>query len=118
MVKILGGVCVGGVVTSTSLIPEVIAGCTILGAGLGPSVGVIILSDVNPIYVPQISGDITIILTQLIGHLTLLTAALAGIQASLVADDNGAGSAAPVAAAVAGIATELTALNALLLGQR
>lgn len=118
MVKILNGACAAGVVTSTNLIPEIIVGCKIIGEGRGISTGLIVLSDVDAYYIPQISGDITAVITQLTGHLTLLTAALAGIQASIVANDSGVISAAPVAAAIAGITASLAALNALILIQR
>lgn len=118
MVKILNGACIGTVVTSIGLIPEVIAGCKIIGEGRGASTGLIVLSDVDAYYIPQTSPDLTSVITQLTGHLTLLTAALTGIQASLVANDSGATSAAPVAAAIAGITTSLAALNALILTQR
>lgn len=118
MVKILNGACIGTVVTSLSLIPEVIVGCKIIGEGRGPSTGMIVLSDTDAYYIPQISGDITLTINQITANLTLISAALAGIQSSLVANDSGAISAAPVAAAVAGIVTSLATLNALILAQR
>ena len=118
MVKIIGGICAAGVVTSTSTIPEIIAGCKIIGEGRGASTGFIVLSDTDAYYIPQISGDITLVINQIVSDLTLISAALAGIQSSLVANDSGAISATPVASAVAGIVTSLAALNAIILAQR
>lgn len=118
MVKILNGACVGGVVTSLNLIPEIISGCKIIGEGRGPSTGLIVLSDVEAYYIPQISNDITLTINQITANLTLISTALAGIQSSLVANDSGAISATPVAAAIAGITTSLASLNALILAQR
>lgn len=118
MVKILKGFCVGTVVTSTSVPPEVIVGCTILGAGLGPSTGIIILSDVDAVYVPQISGDITTVVNQLSTDLTSLSTAIAAMQAALLLTGYGAGSVTAVANTVAQLATSVAALGVLLTTQR
>jgi hypothetical protein len=118
MVKILKGSCVGTVVTSTSVPPEIIVGCTILGAGLGASTGIIILSDVDAVYIPQISGDITTIINQLSADLTSLGSAITAMQSALIATGFGSASAAAAAAAVSQLTTSVAALTALLTTQR
>ena len=118
MVKILEGIAVATVVTSTN--GEIIAGCEIIGEGLGPSEGLIILSDVSAYYIPKTTPDLTTTIDKLIGILTPLSTALTGIQTSLLtgATDNGGASAVPVADAIVQLTLTTAELTALKLIQK
>jgi hypothetical protein len=73
MVKILNGMCASGIVTAlTTPIPRPVAGCKILGDGIGASEGFVVLSDTDAWYLPRISGDTKQAITQLKGALGAL----------------------------------------------
>lgn len=109
-------ICISGIVTT--LLGEIIPGIKILGEGKGPSEGVAVVTESGAYYLPKLSSDITIIIDSLITDITQISTALGAIQASLILNDSGASSAAPVSVALATLAQNIILLNVLKAAQK
>lgn len=80
MPKILEASCTTGIVTIGAL---PVPGVTILGEGVGPSTGVVLLQDDEATYIPKTTPDLASTLDSLTSVLTTIASALTAIGAGM-----------------------------------
>lgn len=83
MSKILDATCAAGIVLAGAPVPLPVLPVTILGQGVGPSTGIVVIEEGTPTYIPNTSGDLAATLDTVISALGNITTSLAAIAASM-----------------------------------
>lgn len=112
MTRFIDAICTANIVT-VSGVP--ILDAVILSEGIGPSTGILIVSEDKPYYIAKTSGDLSSTIDLITNTLTQLSATISAIIAALTIDK--AAFSAGIASTVANIVTlnvQIAALKAAL----